>query len=80
MHLFIFPSWDFKTQREGKKVSTQKAPKKYNEMSQGRGSALSQTATAARLADIHLVWLMEATYRQQTSKQKILIQNHIDKR
>lgn len=46
MHLFIFPSWDFKTQREGKKVSTQKAPKKYNEMSQGRGSALSQTATA----------------------------------
>lgn len=52
MHLFIFPSWDFKTQREGKKVSTQKAPKEYNEMSQGRGSALSQTATAARLADM----------------------------
>lgn len=47
-------------------------------MSQVRGSALSQTAAAARLADIHLVWLMEATYRQQTSKQKILIQNHID--
>lgn len=49
-------------------------------MSQGRGSALSQTATAARLVDIHLVWSMEATYRQQISKQKILIQNHIDKR
>lgn len=27
MHLFIFPSWDFKTQREGKKSQYTKKPK-----------------------------------------------------